>query len=58
MELSLIIQVLCAVAVVSAVLYAVPKIEVIPATLRMIIIVVTVLCGVLWVLRYAVPRVA
>jgi hypothetical protein len=56
--MEIIIQVLCAVAVVSAVLYAVPRIEVIPATLRMIIIVVTVLCAVLWVLRYAVPRVA
>ena len=56
--MEIIIQVLCAVAVVSAVLYAVPRIEVIPATLRMVIIVVTVLCAVLWVLRYAVPRVA
>jgi len=56
--MEMLLPVLCAVAVVCAVLYAVPRIEVIPPTLRMVIIVVTVLVAVLWVLRYAVPRVA
>lgn len=55
--MDVLIPLLCAAAILCAVLYAIPRIEVIHPTVRMVIIVVTVLCVVLWLLRSVMPRV-
>jgi hypothetical protein len=54
--MDIIIPILIAVALVSFVLFVVPRIEVIHPTIRMVIIATTLLLVVIWLLRSILPR--